>query len=93
LRIFSTKLFDKINVTLVESNGFYKFPDTVTTRGLKHIHELVNMRRRGHREVMVYLIQRNDGTIFKPAESINVNYEMALKKGLSWSGWDITISS
>ncbi len=66
------------NVTLVEDDGFYKFPDAVTTRGLKHLNELLSMVRQNHRAVMFYLIQRSDGTLFKPAAHIDPEYAQML---------------
>ena len=68
------------NVTLVEDDGFYTFPDSVTSRGLKHLHELAEMVRQGHRTVMLYAIQRSDGTLFKPARHIDPDYAKALKE-------------
>ena len=67
------------NVTLVE-DGFYKFPDAVTTRGQKHLRELQEMMRQGHRAVMLYVIQRNDGGIFKPAAEIDPVYSRSLQE-------------
>ena len=73
------------NVTLLE-NGFYQFPDAVTERGRKHLYELINMVEQGHRAVMLYIIQRNDGALFKPAEHIDPEYTKSLftayKKGV-----------
>ena len=71
------------NVTLVEDDGFFYFPDAVTTRGLKHLHELMHMIEQGHRAVMLFLIQRNDGTIFKPAHHIDPEYSRVLKEAHS----------
>ncbi len=68
------------NVTLVEDDGFYRFPDAVTSRGLKHLFELAEMVKLGHRAVMLFLIQRNDGTIFKPADHIDPEYSRALRE-------------
>jgi sugar fermentation stimulation protein A len=36
------------------------FPDSETTRGVKHLHELMTMVDQGHRAVIVYCIQRSD---------------------------------
>jgi len=73
------------NVTLVQ-NGFFEFPDSPTERGLKHLHELQAQVRKGNRAVMFFLIQRNDGKGFKPAESIDPIYAKKLiqvwKKGV-----------
>lgn len=68
------------NVTLVEADGFYKFPDAVTVRGRKHLYELQDQVARGHRAVMLYLIQRNDGTVFKPAADIDPDYAASLRE-------------
>lgn len=70
------------NVTLVEEDGFYKFPDAVTARGTKHLEELESMVREGHRAVLVFTIQRSDGTTFKAADEIDPKYSKALKKAV-----------
>ena len=68
------------NVTLVEADGYYKFPDAVTERGHKHLYELLEMVKTGHRAVMLYVVQRSDGTTFKPADHIDPEYASALKE-------------
>jgi sugar fermentation stimulation protein A len=68
------------NVTLVEADGVYRFPDAVTKRGLKHLHELREMKRQGHRAVMLFAIQRSDGSHFEPAAGIDPEYARALKQ-------------
>ena len=68
------------NVTLVEEDGFYKFPDAVTERGRKHLSELLDVVKAGGRAVMLYVIQRSDGTIFKPAYEIDPAYGARLKE-------------
>lgn len=67
------------NVTLVE-DGYYKFPDAVTTRGQKHLRELQEMVRQGHRAVMLFTIQRTDAQLFKQATKIDPEYGALLKK-------------
>jgi sugar fermentation stimulation protein A len=67
------------NVTMVENNTFL-FPDAVTERGLKHLKELAKMREGGYRTVMLYLIQRTDGLIFKPCFSIDPEYSKELRE-------------
>ena len=68
------------NVTLVEEDGCYYFPDAVTERGLKHLLELEQMVEQGHRSVMLFIIQRSDGTIFKPAAHIDPMYAETLRE-------------
>ncbi len=55
------------NVTLVEGNVAL-FPDAITTRGQKHLRELMEMVRRGHRGVIFFVVQRGDGKSVAPAD-------------------------
>lgn len=58
------------NVTLVEEETAY-FPDAVTTRGQKHLQELIGLARRGERTACFYLVQRSDALCFAPADFID----------------------
>ncbi len=65
------------NVHLSRMNGHAEFPDSVTARGAKHLAELANMVRAGHRAVMLFLIQRADAKRFSLAADIDPNYASA----------------
>ncbi len=67
------------NVTLAE-DGIAYFPDAVTTRGLKHLEELIEFQQNGFTCEMVYVIQRTDCKTFKPATHIDPNYGEKLKE-------------
>ncbi|MDG1709383.1 MAG: DNA/RNA nuclease SfsA [Emcibacteraceae bacterium] len=67
------------SVTLSREKGLGEFPDSVTSRGTKHLNELKNMVAEGHRSVMLYLAQRNDINAFKVASDIDPAYADALK--------------
>lgn len=54
------------------------FPDAVTERGRKHLHELMAVVAQGHRAAMVYSIQRDDCDAFVPAVDIDPAYCGAL---------------
>ncbi len=69
------------NCTLVK-NGRACFPDAVTTRGLKHLNELQNLVRAGHRGVIFFLIQRMDATVFSPADPIDPDYGKGLRQAV-----------
>jgi len=56
------------------------FPDSVTTRGTKHLHELMDMVQAGHRAIMFYLVQRYDCDLFSPADEIDPTYASALRE-------------
>ena len=69
------------NVTMKRDHskdGPVEFPDAVTTRGTKHLAELSNMVREGHRSVMFYLVQRADGRAFAIAGDIDPAYAEGL---------------
>lgn len=67
------------NVTLIDDDGYNTFPDAKTARGLKHLHELMQMVKEGHRAVMFFLVQRSDGKNFRPAKNIDPEYAATLK--------------
>jgi len=50
------------------------FPDAVTERGAKHLRELREMVRRGHRGVIFFLVNRGDCGSFGPAREIDPRY-------------------
>ena len=65
------------NVHLSRRHGLAEFPDSVTERGTKHLGELSDMVREGHRAVMVYLIQRAEARRLAFARDVDPNYGRA----------------
>ncbi len=59
-----------------------EFPDSVTSRGTKHLAELSQMVADGHRAVMVYLVQREDAETFTIARDIDPVYGKALDNAI-----------
>jgi sugar fermentation stimulation protein A len=74
------------NVHLARSGGLAEFPDSVTERGMKHLAELSDMVKAGHRAAMVYLVQRGDCDSLTIARDIDPDYakafDTARKKGV-----------
>ncbi len=68
------------NVTMRRdlNGGPVEFPDGVTARGAKHLVELADMVAEGHRAVMLYLVQREDGDGFTIAGDIDPDYQAGL---------------
>ena len=65
------------NVHLSRRHGLAEFPDSVTERGVKHLCEMSDMVRQGHRAVMVFLIQRADARRLAFARDIDSSYGTA----------------
>lgn len=65
------------NVHLSRRHGLAEFPDSVTARGVKHLTEMGEMVRQGHRAVMVFLIQRSEARRLAFARDIDPAYGAA----------------
>ena len=50
------------------------FPDAVTTRGARHLHELVSLVETGHKAAVLFCVQRSDSACFRPAVEIDPVY-------------------
>lgn len=69
------------NVSMKEGK-YALFPDSVTTRGQKHLKTLMEVKSKGMRAVMLYIIQRSDVEIFAPASEIDPDYAKFLKEAV-----------
>ena len=68
------------NVTLSREKKIAEFPDAITSRGLKHIEELLEANKKGYKIYLLFVIQRNDCNKFKLAKDIDPEYcELLLK--------------
>ena len=70
------------NVTLSRTDKLAEFPDAITSRGLKHINELIKARKKGFKIYILYLIQRDDCNSFALAKDIDQKYSKALLKAV-----------
>jgi sugar fermentation stimulation protein A len=84
------------NVHMMRTSGRAEFPDSVTERGAKHLRELTDMIREGHRSVMVFLIQRADAKELRLARDIDDTYgtafDAALKAGVEALAYRCTLT-
>ena len=64
----------------VNQGNIAAFPDAVTTRGAKHLRELVRRAEMNERAVMLYVIQRSDGEFFAPAVGYDLEYAKELAR-------------
>lgn len=67
------------NVTLYRRPHHAEFPDCRTERGAKHLREMADMVRAGHRAVMVYCIQGGNPVDFALTPDLDRDYFEAFK--------------
>lgn len=70
------------NVTLAEGDMAF-FPDAVTERGQKHLRELMEVVRHGHRGIILFTVQRGDADAVAPADRIDPAYGSLLRDAVS----------
>ncbi len=70
------------NVTLSRKDKIAEFPDAITSRGTKHLNELIIAKQRGFKTYILYLIQREDCESFRIAKDIDEEYKIAFDKAL-----------
>ena len=67
------------NVTLYRQPRHAEFPDCVTERGTKHLHELASMVSLGHRAIMAYVIQGGGAQDFSLTADLDPKYVEAFR--------------
>ena len=70
------------NVTLSRKSKIAEFPDAVTSRGTKHINELVLASKKGFKIYLMFVVQRNDCDEFRIARDIDPQYFDAITKAI-----------
>ncbi len=83
------------NCTLTEGRVAL-FPDAVTTRGAKHLEELMALAAQGHGAAVLFCVQRADAESFAPAARIDPHYAAMLAKaaqaGVRVLAWQATVT-
>jgi sugar fermentation stimulation protein A len=70
------------NVTLKRKNKIAEFPDSITTRGTKHLNELINATKKGFKSYLLFVIQRDDCNTFEIAKDIDPVYSKTLIRAI-----------
>ncbi len=68
------------SVTLGVGQGVGEFPDAVSSRGAKHLRELIQMKEQGHRAVLLYCVQHEGIERVRPAYEIDSAYAALLQQ-------------
>jgi len=83
------------NCSLAE-NGVALFPDAVTVRGTKHLHELVRLAEIGYGAAVLFCVQRSDAQRCAPAAHIDPVYAetvaWAASKGVRFLSYQAEVS-
>lgn len=74
------RCYVEVKSTTLVVGDVARFPDAVTERGRKHLEELRQMVRDGHRAVMFFCVSRADVTAFAPADEIDPAYGATLRE-------------
>ena len=92
----SKKFIEVKNVTLSRTNKLAEFPDAVTSRGAKHIDELIKAKIKGYDVYLMFVVQREDCDQFSIARDIDPKYadllSDAIKKKLNILCYDCKFS-
>ena len=59
------------------------FPDTITTRGTRHLHTLRALVAQGKRAMLIYVVQRQDCQSFAVAGDLDPDYALAFKQAMA----------
>ena len=78
------------NVTLDCGDGHAQFPDSVTSRGTKHLRELMVMVAEGHRAVLFFCVQLTGVQSMSIAGHIDPLYEQTLSAAID-SGVEVLV--
>lgn len=71
------------NVTAAVQDGIALFPDAVSDRATRHLEELMEKVRRGHRAALCFCVQRDDVREVRPADAIDPVYGHALRDAMA----------
>ena len=85
------------NVTLFRKINTAEFPDSVTSRGSKHLLTLIDAIKKGYKSYLLFLVQIQNMDKFKIAKDIDTeyykNYILAKKAGVNFLAYRCNISS
>jgi len=92
------KIFVEVkNVTLIRTENIAEFPDSITSRGSKHLRTLIEAIKKGYKSYLLFLVQINGVENFKIAKDIDKkyyqNYLLAKKAGVIFLAYRCKINS
>ncbi|MCB0350261.1 MAG: DNA/RNA nuclease SfsA [Bdellovibrionales bacterium] len=92
-----SSLFIEVKSVTMAEGLVAQFPDAVTTRGQKHLIELMKIKNDGALAELLFVVQRNDCHEFSPAKQIDPEYAKLLLEaqrcGVKISAYATTLTS
>ena len=68
--------------------GLGLFPDAVTTRGQKHLQELMSMSAHGYRAVLFFCVQHSGIQWVSPADDIDPEYGRLIRQAVELMAYE-----
>ena len=91
------KILEVKNVTLTRNENLAEFPDAVTSRGSKHLKQLINSCKKGYDPFVLFLTQIQGINNFRIAKDIDSdyynNYIKAKNAGVNFLAYRCTLNS
>jgi len=81
----------------MRENLVAEFPDAITSRGKKHIYDLIDAKKQGYECYIIFLIQRENVNFFKIAKDIDSDYYKSFlegkKLGINYLSFSCSVSN
>lgn len=76
------RIWVEVKSTTLVRERIAMFPDAITSRGLKHLHELQRVVAKGEEALQLFFVQRGDCDSFRPADDIHPEYGAELRRAV-----------
>lgn len=80
LELPNKKMFIEVKGVTLEENGVVLFPDAPTERGLKHVEELIRLKKQGFEAAIIFVVQMENARYFTPNRKTQPAFADALQK-------------
>lgn len=74
------RAYMEVKGVTLEEDGVVLFPDAPTLRGLKHVEELMTAHEQGYQATILFVVQMQGVTLFKPNDRTQPAFGEALRK-------------
>lgn len=72
--------FTEVKGVTLEHDGFVRFPDAPTERGVKHLEELILLQKEGYEAAVCFVVQMEGMQVFSPNDETHPAFGAALRK-------------